>query len=93
MIDIRTAARRDLDRIADYGLSTYGTDAAIAYQRGLNRLFLSLHSEPGMGRRESLGEGVRSFPYKAHRVFYRMEGDTLVILRVLSPRQETPDQV
>lgn len=93
MIDIRGEAFSDLDEIAEYGVLTFGEAASIAYERGLNALLLRLHAEPGIGRREEAFAEVRSFPYKSHRIYYRFESKTLVILRVLSPRQSPPDQL
>jgi len=56
-------------------------------------LTISLHVEPGMGRSEAFGNGVRSFPYKAHRIYYYFDNGRLTILRVLSPRQPLPGQL
>jgi len=93
LIRLAKGADADLDEIAIYGLLTFGLQQAERYSAGMWKVFASLEASPGIGRREELGEGVRSFPYKAHRIDYRHDGESLVILRVLSPRQRVPDQV
>jgi plasmid stabilization system protein ParE len=93
MIDIRQEARADIDEIAEYGVLQFGEAASVSYERGLIALTISLRAEPGMGRSEAFGNGVRSFPYKAHRIYYYFENEKLTILRVLSPRQPLPGQL
>ncbi len=47
------------------------------------RLYL-LSQNPHIGRRrDDLRPGLRSFPIRQHVIFYRLEGDDVVILHVL----------
>lgn len=92
-IKVQKPARQDLRALTLYGLENFGLAVSREYRAGLEALFARLHAHPAIGTLAYPDLGIRSFRYRKHRVFYRVDGDTLVILRVLSPRQTPPDQL
>lgn len=86
MTELRTApaARRDLRDIAAYSKAAFGTPRALAYLDGLSEAFDRLAERPRIGVAErDLGVGLRSFAYRSHRIYYREDGDDLLIVRIL----------
>ena len=76
-------AAADVDAIFEYGLLNIGPDAAIAYLDQMETKYRLLLDHPRSGRAESeLGTEIRSLSCRSHRIYYRIEGDVIVILRV-----------
>ena len=74
----------DLDSIYEYGATSHGIRAALAYIEAIEQRFRLLLDHPRSGRTEdTLVSGLRSMPSGSHRIFYRIDGDTITILRVL----------
>lgn len=77
-------ASADLDSIYEYGATNYGPGAALAYIEGIEQRLRLLLDHPRSGRTEdALAPGLRSIPSGSHRIFYRIDGDTISINRVL----------
>ena len=56
---------------------------------GFDQLFASLRSSPFFGSPESdLGEDVRRFAYRSHRVYYRVAPELVTIARILHHAQD-----
>ena len=76
-------AQDDLSDIWNFGAERWSEDQADAYGRDLARLFGTLARHPRIAReRPGLPEGVRVHPYRAHMIFYRVDGDGIEILRI-----------
>ena len=88
---IRTTLRADQD-IADLyvaGADTFGGEQAERYVEGLMALFGLPSERPLMARlRREFARPVRLFPYRAHMVAYVEHHDGVLIVRVLSGRQD-----
>jgi len=82
-LQVRAAALRDLDGIYDYTLAAHGVAQAEAYVRGLWAAMENLCAYPKSGPANDLRPGLRSLAVSRHRVFYRIEGDAVVVARVL----------
>ena len=78
-------ARTDIDEIADYILVQSGTvEVADRLIDSLYSRFLLLAKYPQAGRqRDDLWPGLRMFPVGDFVVLYRIEGDDVVIDRVV----------
>lgn len=86
MIKLRLAlaARDDLRDIRVYGKSAFGAATALRYLDGLRSAFATLRDHPLIGAAEDdLGEGLRGFAYRSHRIYYRANGDGVLIVRIL----------
>ena len=73
--------------ILAYTRQQWGENQRNDYREALNRSFDSLRANPELGRaRDDLPPGVRSLVVRQHIVFYRLEADTIRVLRVLHGR-------
>ena len=77
-------ARRDLQEIRRDGIRDHGVAASAAYFAGFRRLFQLLRAQPFAGQeRPEFELGVRSLSYRPHRILYRVDGDVVVVDRML----------
>lgn len=93
MTRLRTAsaARADIRGIQAYGKSTFGAFAAKEHLKGLSAMFALLEARPLAGVAEpALGIGMRSFAFRLHRIYYRLDGDDLLVVRILHQAQDVP---
>ena len=87
-MDVRVAAeaQSDLDRIW-YFVATQSRSIDIADRQidSITARFVLLGNQPHIGRRrdEDLRPGVRTFTVGDYVIAYRIDGDNLLILRVL----------
>ena len=100
MPKLRTApaAREDIREIKAYSRAAFGPHAVTAYLGGLRAIFDLLEGRPLAGGAEpDLGINVRSFGYRSHRIYYRLDGDDLLVIRILHHARDVagafgPDQ-
>lgn len=77
-------AERDLEGIVDYTLEHWGSRQAVDYLIGLEDLAQNLAENSGLGiRRDELIDGLISFPYGSHNLFYIKQAHGITIIRVL----------
>lgn len=77
-------AEQDLEDIYDYTVSEFGEEQADLYTRSLFDTFQQLADTPGIARRrDEVRKGLKSYPVKAHIVFFRESGSGVLIVRVL----------
>ncbi len=78
----------DLLQIALY-LVERNPDAAISAISDINRKFVNLTSFPFIGRdRSALRPGIRSVVAGTYVIFYRVEPERIIIMRVLHGRRD-----
>ena len=81
---LSAAARTDLFEIRLNGIEQFGGSAADAYFRRFREVFQLLREHPQAGALQpDLGTGVRCFTHRRHRIFYRLTGSHVKILRIL----------
>ena len=77
-------AVRDLESIIDYTAQEWGASQANTCLDGLASRAQLLAENPDLGTvRETLFEGLLSFPYESHILYYKKHARGIVILRVL----------
>jgi len=83
------SAREDIDHYAEF-IAGGSYDAGLRFLKHTEATIASLVRYPGKGRPRGFPQralsGVRSHPIKGfpnHLIFYRVEGDVVLILRVL----------
>jgi toxin ParE1/3/4 len=78
------AAEADLADIDEFSLARFGEGTAEVYMNGFTTVFARLADFPSAGPPvpEPLPE-IRGLTYKSHRILYRMDGQDVLILRVL----------
>ncbi|TQI71429.1 toxin ParE1/3/4 [Gramella sp. Hel_I_59] len=76
--------QEDINDIYEFGVNKFGQDQAIEYLIGLRTHFELLLKNPLIGKkRDEIKEGLFSFPFISHIVFYRIFNNHIRIVRVL----------
>lgn len=82
-------ARSDMIDIRRFSIEQFGGDVADKYFMGFDAAFELLERHPLAGQpREAWGRGIRAFHQRRHRIVYRVEGDEVLIVRVLHHAQD-----
>jgi toxin ParE1/3/4 len=91
-IVISDKARSDLLEFYAY-LAARNPSAARAAVTAINSKFSNIAQFPFIGReRSSLGTGLRSLVSGTQVIFYRVDGDQVVIVRVLDGRRDIDEE-
>ena len=81
---VSSAARSDLESIDDYGIDRFGEEAADALSDRFERVFEQLAEFPRSApERPEYGEDIRCWTHLGYRVLHKLEGENVVIVRVL----------
>jgi len=86
------AARADLIYLREYSIEQFGPDIADEYFLGFEAAFNRLAEFPLSGAaRAELGKDIRCLVHRRHRIFYTVQGETVLIIRIvhhaMDPRQ------
>ena len=88
------AARADIRNILSYSKTAFGPQLARDYLDGLAAAFDRIAAKPQVGHPEAaLGDLIRSVKYLSHRIYYRVEGDGILVVRVLHHARDRPSTV
>lgn len=83
-VRLTPAAEVDLTEIDAYGVEQFGEEIADAYTRRIYQVFDLLRRHPLAGQEEAdLGKGIRRFTHRNHRIFYRVDDDLVLIVRII----------
>ena len=83
-LELSVAADADLFDILAYGTASFGEAASDSYYLGLCDAFDFLCERPLAGERYEISElPLRQWLYRQHRIFYRVNEETILIVRVL----------
>ena len=87
-------ARNDIKNIGRYTQKTYGIDQRRKYLDGLEVKFGFLAKNPNLHpERPSFDPPIRISHYEQHMVVYTIDGDGILIIRVLHSRMDIPSQL
>ncbi len=76
--------QEDIDSIYDNGHQKFGKDQALNYLIEPRSYFELLLKNPNIGKqRDEIREGIFSFPYASHIIFFRISKNHIRIVRVL----------
>ena len=82
-------AEHDLEEITNYTLQQWDVVQTLAYLDGLEAGSQLLADNPGLGaNRDMISEGLFSFPYESHILYYLRESHGITIVRVLHQRMD-----
>jgi toxin ParE1/3/4 len=82
-LELSVAADADLFDLLAYGTAVHGEAASDAYYLGLTEAFDFLCEHPQAGQvDEESGLDLRRWRYRQHRIFYRIDSDAILIVRV-----------
>ena len=91
---IRDAARQDIAEIWNYSAVTWDVSQADAYVAALDDAIMRLASKPeSVPRCDWIRRGYRRLKAGSHYVFARIEGDNVIIVRVLHERMIFADHL
>jgi toxin ParE1/3/4 len=77
-------AEKDLEAIIDFTVQRWGAAQSHNYIDDLEALAQILADNALLGtERDELSQGLRSFPYQSHLLFYVLQKDGISIVRVL----------
>lgn len=83
-LELSAAADADLADILAYSIETFGRDTAETYLRSFEESFALLREHPRAGAiHPTIEPPIRSLSHRSHRIFYDVEGDVVVVVRVL----------
>jgi toxin ParE1/3/4 len=86
---VSDAARADLKGIARYSEREWGKVRKTQYLAAIRARFGALRHQPEIGwARRDIGAAYRSLPVGRHVIFYRIEREAVVIVRVLHQRMD-----
>ena len=88
-LKLKAIAKTDLRNIARYSIFEFGTLIADRYMAGLEQTFDRIETAPDTYRVfEGIWPEARVANYKKHRIFYRIEADHILVVRILHQRQD-----
>ena len=93
-IQYSTEAYRDLVAINQFGNANFGRKQSLAYEGRLRHAVELISQYPSMARlRTELKNPVRVYPVASHLIVYKVHADVVVIIRILSGRQDLPAEL
>ncbi|MEM9740490.1 MAG: type II toxin-antitoxin system RelE/ParE family toxin [Pseudomonadota bacterium] len=88
-IDFSYEAEADIAHINREGIRLFGETQAKAYANGLGKAFATIATYPmASPERAYLRRPARVQPYGSHVIIYRVEHDTVLILRIRHGRED-----
>jgi toxin ParE1/3/4 len=74
----------DLDRLYEHGVLTFGLRQADAYFDGIVSRFQKIADQPELYPAiDHIRQGYRRSVYRSHSIYYRIDPDEIVIVRIL----------
>lgn len=93
-LKIKPEAENDLAKIFEYTAMSWGVDQAEKYQDDLFAGMMLLTKQEALGKEYHYAEQpYRKLHINRHLIFYRVEGQTCLIIRVLHERMDIMKQI
>ncbi len=87
--DLSREAAAYLNGLVEYTIEQWGKSQARVCVDALHGRLTELAHQPGVGRkREELAEGLLSFPFESHIIFYQHAEFGIAVVRILHKRQD-----
>lgn len=84
-VRLRQEALDDLDGIATYTLESFGAAQAARYKENFLKALDLLAVFPLLGPETGIRPGLRRHVHASHAIYYRVDGEDIVIIRILGP--------
>jgi len=82
--ELANAAAEDFENIFNFGIDRFGLTQALDYQIGMKRRFGELADQPKLYPAVAqIGDGYRRSVYHSHSIYYRIESERILIIRIL----------
>ena len=89
--ELTNEADADLEDIFEYSEKSFGQTQAIIYLSDIEKIFFQLYKQPNLGRlRNDIKENTYSLAFKKHIIFYTIEFQKLIVIRVLHSSRDMP---
>jgi toxin ParE1/3/4 len=92
-VRIARKALTDIDAIRDYTVRTWGAGQARDYVRRIHDAIQRAGRTPERFSLIAEGERYRRVPTGSHHIYFRIEGDTIFVVRVLHERMDIDAQL
>jgi plasmid stabilization system protein ParE len=97
-VEVSSAAREDLADQSRWYFDNAGVEIADRYLGAFDATVKLIAAQPDIGRarrfRDSRLKGLRSFAiqgaFRVHLIFYRVEGDAMLVFRVMHGMRDLP---
>ena len=77
-------AQQDLISIRKYTIKEWGIKQSQLYITGIRNTILQIRDNPRLGKeRPELLEGVSSFPFESHVIYYLIQNEQMIVLGLL----------
>ncbi|WP_161990593.1 type II toxin-antitoxin system RelE/ParE family toxin [Candidatus Methylobacter oryzae] len=87
-------ADKDLGNIACYTIQRFGIRQASLYRDGLFKAFEMISDFPLIGSDQSqIKKDIRRHVHESHSIYYRVDVDEILILRILGPGEDPLQQL
>ena len=84
LYELSKAADEDFENIFNFGIDTFGLAQAIDYQQGMKKRLEELADQPERYPAiDHIRSGYRRSVYHSHSIYYRIETDRVLIVRIL----------
>lgn len=87
--ELSKEAKNDIDNIYVYTATTFGLSKANSYAERLKERLTFLSEMPNIGQKMNIsGNAMFRFLYESHSIYYRIEHNSIIILRILHQRMD-----
>ena len=89
MYKVSESAANDIENILDTSLIDFGALQTESYYASLTQCLELLGDNPAMGTSaDDIRPGYRRFPHESHVIFYTVDTEAILIVRVLHKRMD-----
>lgn len=84
-------AKDDIAKIAQYTIGQFGIEQARIYRDAMIACFNALAGNPKFGKSvEDIRKGYRRVDFRSHAIFYKVDGQRILIMRILHSSMNAP---
>ena len=88
-VELTLSAQKDLRLIYQYSKLNFGQTQAFEYVSGLRKTIGLLKTNPYLGRRDdAVSDQLFRFVYRQNIIYYQLEGECLIVRRILDGRPD-----
>ena len=84
-------AKSDILNVTRFTIDRFGINQARSYHESMIECFDALAENPKLGKTVYyIHQGYRRYNFESHAIFYKIEGQDILIVRVLHKRMNPP---
>jgi len=94
MYKLTKEAEKDIATILQNSVSLFGKEQTGVYSKSLSKCIELLSLNPEMGKNtDDIKAGYLKFPHGSHVIFYKIESDCILIVRILHKHMDAERNV